>query len=77
MTLLIKLTTIVFRLKINFVVVATTIIDIIVDKFNFVMMNMRFISIAINTRCIISKLKNALKIKNKRSIESLNENCIH
>ena len=79
-------TTIVFRLKIDFVIVATTIVDIIiattiadidVNKFNFVMINMCFISVAINTRYTTSKFEKILKAKNKRLTESLNENCIH
>ena len=80
------LTTIVFRLKINFVVVATaiadtaimiTIVDIVVDKFDFIMTNMYFIFAATDTRCTTSKFKKTLKTKNKCSTESLNENCIH
>ena len=71
MTLLIKSTTIVFYLKINFIIIAITIVNIAVNKFNFVMMNMRFISTAINTHYTI------LKMKNKRSTENLNENCIY
>ena len=80
------LTTIVLRLKIDFVVaatiiidiiIATTITDIVVNKFNFVMTNICFIFAAIDTRYTTSKFKKILKTKNKRSIESLNENCIH
>ena len=93
MTLLTKSTTIVFRLKINFIVIATTIInivatiivdivtttivDIVVNKLNFVMTNMCFIFVAIDTRYITLKFEKTLKTKNKRSIESLNENYIH
>ena len=78
--------TIVFRLKIDFIIVTitiidivitTTIVDIVVDKLNFVMTNMCFIFVAINTHCTMSKFKRTLKAKNKRSIKSLNENCIH
>ena len=41
------------------------------------MMNMRFIFAATNTYYTTSKLKKTLKIKNKRSTESLNKNNIH
>ena len=84
--LLTKSTTFVFRLKIDFVVVVTTIadivvaitiVDIIVNKFDFVMTNMYFIFVAINTRCTTSKFEKTLKIMNIRSVESLNENYIH
>ena len=80
------LTTIVFRLKIDFVVIATTIADniitttivnIIIDKFDFVITNIYFISAAINMCCTTFKFKKLLKAKNKRSTESLNKNCIH
>ena len=85
MTLLIKSATIIFRLKINFVVVATIIIniaataitDIVVNKFNFIMTSMCLIFTATDTRCTTSKFKKILKTKNKHSTESLNENCIH
>ena len=36
-----------------------------------------FIFAVIDTRYTISKSKKILKMKNKRSIESLNENCIY
>ena len=78
--MLTRLTTIIFCLKIDFIVVVvveTTIVDIVVDKFDFVMTNMCFISVAIDTRCTTFKFKKILKVKNKRSAESLNENCIH
>ena len=68
-------TTTAFHLKISFVVVATAIADIVVDKFNFVMTSMCFIFA--HTRCTTSKFEKTLKTKNKRSTESLNENCIH
>ena len=77
MTLLTRLTIIILCLKIDFVIVATTIVDIVIDKLDFIMTSMRFISAATDTHCITSKLKEILKIKNKRSAESLNENCIH
>ena len=86
LTLLTKSTTIVFCLKINFVVVATaiadiivtiTIIDIVVNKFDFVMTNICFIFVVIDTRYTTPKFEKTLKAKNRRSIESLNENCIH
>ena len=81
MTLLTKSATIVFYLKIDFVVIVVideaAIADIVVDKFNFVMTNMCFIFAAIDTRCITSKLEKTLKIKNKHSIENLNKNYIH
>ena len=85
MTLLTKSATIIFCLKINFIIVTTTIVDIIatttvniiINKFNFVMTNMCFIFAAIDTRCTTSKFKKTLKTKNKRSIKSLNENCIY
>ena len=70
-------TTFVFYLKISFVVVATMIIDIVINKLNFVIINIYFIFVAIDTRCTTSKLKKTLKMKNKRSTESLNENCIY
>ena len=59
------------------IIVATTIVDIIVNKFDFVMTNMCFISAAIDTRYTMSKFEKILKTKNRRSIKSLNENCIH
>ena len=80
------LITIVFRLKIKFVVVttmivniavATIIVNIIIDKFNFVMTSICFIFVAINTRCTTLKLTKILKIKNKRLTKSLNGNCIY
>ena len=79
-------TTFIFHLKFNFAVVATTIVDIvititiiniIINKFNFIIMNMHFISAAIDTHYTISTLEKILKMKNKCSIENLNENCIH
>ena len=74
-----------FSLKIDFVafvtvivdIIATTIIDIVIDKFDFVMTNMYFIFIAINTRCTTFEFEKILKVKNKRSIEYLNESCIY
>ena len=80
MTLLIKSATIVFHLKIDFVVIVVvevTIVDIVVNKLNFIMTNMCFIFIAIDTRYTTSELKKTLKVKNRRSIKSLNENYIH
>ena len=56
-----KSTTIVFYLKINFIIIAITIVNIAVNKFNFVMMNMRFISTAINTHYTTSKFKKIKK----------------
>ena len=69
MTLLTRLVTIVFHLKIDLIVfttiiidiAATTIVDIIINKFNFVMTNIYFILIAIGTRCIILNSKKHLK----------------
>ena len=75
-------TTFIFRLKIDFVVIATTIVniiiaitiaDIIIHKFDFIIMNMCFIFAAINTHYTTSKFKKTLKAKNKRSIENLNK----
>ena len=41
------------------------------------MTNMCFIFAAIDTRYTTSEFEKTLKTKNKRSTESLNENCIH
>ena len=86
MTLLTILTTIVFCLEIDFIIIATTIVNItiaitivniIIDKFNFIITNIYFISVAINTCYIIFKFEKILKAKNRRSTESLNENFIY
>ena len=85
MTLLTILTTIVFCLRIDFIIIATTIVNmiiaitivnIIIDKFDFIITNIYFIFVAINTCYIIFEFEKILKAKNKRSIESLNENYI-
>ena len=75
-----KSTTIISCLKIDFIVIVIDkiiIIDIVIDKLDFVMTNIYFIFTAIDTCCTTSKFKKTLKTKNKRSIKSLNENCIH
>ena len=86
MTLLIRSTKIVFHLKIDFVIIVVIVIiavvvvvavDIVIDKFDFVMTNMYFIFVVINTRYTTSEFKRTLKAKNKRSTENLNENYIH
>ena len=57
-----KSATIAFRLKINFIAVVTAIIESsAVNKINFVIMSTRFISAAINIRCMTLKFKKILK----------------
>ena len=78
MTLLTILVTIIFRLKIDFIIIITTIVDIIiatiiiniiVDNFNFITTNIYFISAAINTRYTTSKFEKTSKAKNKLQLK--------
>ena len=56
-----------YRTYILFVDIIIAIVDnSIINRFNFVIINTRFISTAIIMRYITSKLKKTLKIKNKR-----------